>query len=1078
MKQSRKSPRSATGLTKLNLATGLAGALALTSGALAQTADATHAMDGATVETHQMTASGATLNMDAGLPAVALGSTTAASGKTVTNAGTLTATVDVVQIQQGSGNTIINESTGTISSDLSAVAAGSTTTGTTITNGGRLSGAGADATIDIQGTTAGITNTGTIENTGSGSAVLLQTALDGASITNSGTISTLGADAIHLVNSIGGAQPGAVVNTSTGIINAGGGNGIFASGIAANGSITNSGTIDAFDSGVDVFARSVAEAAPESATGSIEPSVLVANRGTILNTSEGTITSGSDGVRLFGENMGMVTNAGTITAGSSGIYVLGMGSGMPTGAPEAGAIFDGPVVANSGQICNSGTITAEYNGIYLRGENSGSVTNSGSITADEGLYVNGSTIETALEGDTVSVTRFANRGTVANAKDASLTTDYEAIVLRGENSGTVTNAGTIESQNGDGIYVTNSRRIIDTSAEAGAAESPSEVSFAAAVANSGTIENTGSIVASNGTGMSIEGENAQGAQIVNAGTIEASQGIRAVTSMRGVYDAGSLEAGAAEPVVDLSDAVANHGTITNAQTGSILTTSNGISLIGQNAATGVVSNAGQIETGPSANGISVANAELMFKMYSASSETETEPVRLVANRGLIENSATGTMIVGNSGLQSIGENAGTLRNAGRIEAAAGMVSSSAGFFLNRAATAEGDAPTNVYSNVANSGTIENVEGATIVASAGGIMIAGENAGTITNAGIITANVGVLGIGGVRIVDGTVANSGTIANTATGKITADTSGLMLIGQNTGTVTNAGSIKVTRGNGIDVTNDLSVLSRLGAGAPLGDIAETTWVANTGTIENAAGGTIDAEWDGIHANGRNAGTISNAGTIKAGAAGIDVASVFEKPMLGAATVAPGDAEAASVMNSGAIVNSGTIEAAIAAVSVRGDNTGSISNLASGTMSSGTSSAVLIDGDNSGTVTNAGSIVSRDYDGIAIRGANSGTIRNTATGSVTSVYPAVTVRGDNTGLIENAGQLTSTNIASVYVMGANAKDITNAATGTITSTDGNGISVMGGTRWLADAPEAGEAPVVAANSGRSRSRCSRAVL
>ncbi|HPG17124.1 MAG TPA: NADH-ubiquinone oxidoreductase-F iron-sulfur binding region domain-containing protein [Opitutaceae bacterium] len=96
----------------------------MTSGALAQTADATHAMDGATVETHQTTASGVTLNMDAGLSAVALGSTTAASGKTITNAGTLTATVDVVQIQQGSGNTIINESTGTISSALSVAAAG------------------------------------------------------------------------------------------------------------------------------------------------------------------------------------------------------------------------------------------------------------------------------------------------------------------------------------------------------------------------------------------------------------------------------------------------------------------------------------------------------------------------------------------------------------------------------------------------------------------------------------------------------------------------------------------------------------------------------------------------------------------------------------------------------------------------------------------------------------------------------------------------------------------------------------------------------------------------------------------
>lgn len=897
----------------------------------------------------------------------------------------------------------------------------------------------------------------------------MQTALDGASITNSGTITTLSADAIHLVDTIGGAQPGAVLNTSTGIINAGGGNGIFAGGIAENGSITNSGTIAAFDSGVDVFARSVDNAAPESATGSIEPSALVANRGTILNTSGGTITSGSDGVRLFGENTGTVTNAGTITAGSSGIYVLGMGSGMPAGAPEAAAILEGPVVANSGQIRNSGTITAEYDGIYLRGENSGSVTNAGSITADEGLYVNGSTIETALEGDTVSVTRFANRGTVANAKDASLTTDYDAIVLRGENSGTVSNAGTIESQNGDGIYVNNSRRVIDTSAKGGAAELPIETSFAAAVANSGTIENTGSIVASDGTGMSIEGENAQGAQIVNAGTIEASEGIRAVTSMRRVYDTGSLEADIAEPAVDLSAAVANHGTITNAQTGSILTTSNGISLMGQNAATGVVSNAGQIETGPRSVGLFVMNAEMSSKMRRASAETETEPTRLVANLGLIENSATGTIIVGTSGIQSMGENAGTLRNAGRIEGRAGISVASAGIFNSGIAKAdsEDDEPSTVYSSVANSGTIENVEGATIVASTAGMMLGGENTGTITNAGSITADMGVLGFAAYSITDGTVANSGTIANTATGKITADTSGLMLIGQNTGTVTNAGSIKVTTGNGIDVTNDLSVLSGLGAGAPLGDIAETTWVANTGTIENVAGGTIDAEWDGIHANGRNAGTISNAGTIKAGAAGIDVASVFEKPMLGAATVAPGDAEAASVMNSGAIVNSGTIEAAIAAVSVRGDNTGSISNLASGTMSSGTSSAVLIDGDNSGTVTNAGSIVSRDYDGIAIRGANSGTIRNTATGSVTSVYPAVTVRGDNTGLIENAGQLTSTNIASVYVMGANAKDITNAATGTITSTDGNGISVMGRTRWLADAPEAGEAPVVAANSG-----------
>jgi hypothetical protein len=99
-----------------------------------------------------------------------------------------------------------------------------------------------------------------------------------------------------------------------------------------------------------------------------------------------------------------------------------------------------------------------------------------------------------------------------------------------------------------------------------------------------------------------------------------------------------------------------------------------------------------------------------------------------------------------------------------------------------------------------------------------MILGGENTGTITNAGSITADMGVLGFAAYSITDGTVANSGTIANTATGKITADTSGLMLIGQNTGTITNAGSIKVTTGNGIDVTNDLSALSGLGAGAPL--------------------------------------------------------------------------------------------------------------------------------------------------------------------------------------------------------------------------------------------------------------------
>jgi len=162
---------------------------ALATGALAQTASSTYHLDGSATDNHETTASGATLDMDAGLSAVVLGDTTAASNKAVTNNGTLTATVDTIRIKAGSDNTIINSATGRIESDLSAVAAESGTTNSTITNDGTLKGSGAAATIDLMGTTAGIANTGTVENTGTGEAIHLQTTLDGASITNSGTVS-------------------------------------------------------------------------------------------------------------------------------------------------------------------------------------------------------------------------------------------------------------------------------------------------------------------------------------------------------------------------------------------------------------------------------------------------------------------------------------------------------------------------------------------------------------------------------------------------------------------------------------------------------------------------------------------------------------------------------------------------------------------------------------------------------------------------------------------------------------------------------------------------------------------------
>jgi len=207
------------------LTLGGAALAALVTGAAAQTAGASYNMDGTTAETRETTASGTTLNMDSGLPAVVMGGTTAASNKTIENNGTLTATANVIQVEQGSGNTINNNGTGTMSSTVSAIYAASGTTGTTVANAGILTSSGGSATVNIQGTTNGVSSTNSISNTGTGAAIYvggveatntgisLSGTVSGSDSLVVGTTGFLGATTLSVDGTITG---GITINTSLG----------------------------------------------------------------------------------------------------------------------------------------------------------------------------------------------------------------------------------------------------------------------------------------------------------------------------------------------------------------------------------------------------------------------------------------------------------------------------------------------------------------------------------------------------------------------------------------------------------------------------------------------------------------------------------------------------------------------------------------------------------------------------------------------------------------------------------------------------------------------------------------------
>jgi T5SS/PEP-CTERM-associated repeat protein len=201
---------------------------------------------------------------------------------------------------------------------------------------------------------------------------------------------------------------------------------------------------------------------------------------------------------------------------------------------------------------------------------------------------------------------------------------------------------------------------------------------------------------------------------------------------------------------------------------------------------------------------------------------------------------------------------GSLTNAGTLYGTVIGVTLGSGASLTNLATATLTAPSSAIisvsggapNTVANYGSIGGIgyvgvgllSGGTLTNAAGGTISGayaavymGSGAGTVTNAGLLTA------VSGHNVSDGVAMFAGgTVSNQASGAIASYIKGVVFYNL-AGTVLNAGSIDGATFIGV----------ALNAG---------------GTINNAAGGTITGGYAGIYTGGYPS-TISNAGSIAAG-------------------------------------------------------------------------------------------------------------------------------------------------------------------------------------------------------------------
>jgi hypothetical protein len=979
---------------------------------------------------------------------------------TIDNAGVITGTsASGIALQSSSSSTVsgyvTNLASGTITGGIDGIDVGGIHA--TIDNAGVITGtngSGIDLQSSVSSTVSGyVTNatTGTITGGLNGIAVR---GID-APIDNSGVITGTTTAGIYLLSSSTTNVSGYVSNASTGTIT-GGAYGIDAVGIDAtvlnagivtgtiwygiylqfsadstvSGYIGNAstGTITGGADGIEVFGVTATIDNAGVVTGTTASGIYFQYStpsgitGALTNESTGTITGGTDGIKVGGEQVtidnaghvtgttgsgvdivastsatisGYVSNAstGTITGGTDGIAVNGVGAtidnhGVITGTGGNGIDLEpSNTTSVAGYVDNAagGTIAGGINGIYVDGI-AATIDNLGVITGTvgSGLFL--------ASSDASSVS-----GYVSNAAGGTITGGDDGVDMDGVDA-TVDNLGVITGTNGSGIELNQSNS--------------SSVSGYVGNAAGGTITggryglNLGGITATIDNAGVITGTNGSGIYLAYAND-------SSVSGYIGNTGSGTITGGASGIYADrVGVTIDNAGVITG-------TTASGIYVYGFafGGITADVSNAAMGAITGGADGVNVANATATIENAGVITGTSGSGIDLHSSNVsvisvYVTNAMTGAITGGTNGIDAAGVYA-TIDNAGVITGTNGS-----GIALQASST------TSV------SGYVGNAAGGAITGGADGIDAAGL-ATTIENLGVITGTSG----SGIALQSSSSSTiSGYVTNASGASITGGTDGIA-VDPISATIMNAGVITGTSGSGIYI----------GTSAATG---VAVYIGNTGT-GTIAGGAYGIKVAGLSATIQNSGTITgtaNYGIYLGYPYSTGVSGYVGNAggtITGGVTGIEGYGVSTTIDNSGVIVGtsgSGIYLGGASDSSV----SGYVTNTAGGTITGG---AYGIDAAGlTATINNSGTITGTVYYGIYLQYTDDsitfGYIGNAATGVITGGTDGVEADGVAASIM-NAGVITGTSGYGINLEWSNVTPISgyvgNAATGTITGgTDG----------------------------------------
>jgi hypothetical protein len=914
---------------------------------------------------------------------------------------------------------------------ISAIQTGVTLKGGgTVKNHGTIQGSGGTAVIlggsaNLLTLYPGAVLSGTATAAGSGNVLELGSSGAAGTITGLGGTSVTGFGTIQVDS---GAQW-----TITG-----------ANTIASGTTLTNSGTLTAAGTLTDTGAFTNTSTLPGNGKFVVDPTTFtnsgytgiqvdLADGSGLSNTGAGTIKLAGTAVYGYGAATATVINAGTIDGtGAAGIGVYLKAGGYVANTGAAALISGGKygIKIAGGVVTNAGTISGRTDAVLFGAGND-------RLIVDPGAVFTGN-VDSGGGGNVLELASGASTGTISGLVRKYL--NFGAVVVDAGASWVVSGSNVPPITIGTGGYVDNAGTL--TSSGSPVQYGLTDIGPVAVYGGSAvSVVNTGTISLGYETAIFLR----HGGSVYNSGT----------AAYISAYSAGIRIGGTAGTVT-------NSGTITGG--GNYIRPREKIASVVLLAG-GSVDNSG-----------SIGGGKAIYVGGAAGTVTNSGTIGYIqlGAGGSIANTTTAAQIQGNIYFGYLGSYRaaarpadGTITNAGTISGYISLYSGS----------------------IANTGTAALISGRITVKGGGGVV---SNAGTM-NGGYIQANYGAsvtntntaaLISGGIKLGnnggphrgDGTVSNAGTIA----GGYGINSRGVYLAGG--GTITNIGTAsQIHAFTGIILVGAVATVTNAGTiisysygfgGGPRDGI-----VASQGTfiINNQAGALISAPLYGVFTFLEATGTLTNAGTTTAYAAGVDFALGGASTVINAGTIAGGSGSDAVAFGSGndrLVVDPGAVfignvdggggnntlelASATSAGTISGFGT-SFQNFGSITVDAGaqwtitgsntlaSTTSATIDGTlvgsgpltNAGTPTGSGTLVidpttftNSGYSSVPVDLTGGSSLVNTSTGTIkvngTAVYGAT----ESQAYVTNAGTIEGIahNVAGIYLAGGGT--ITNGAT------------------------------------------------